>query len=180
MENRPRRSWQSLFPVLLLSAAIGCASPREAERDNTSLDTDAKGEPAEKYERLFNPADYDPSLAAIENLARSDTTGRSSDDSSAPPILEETIPGFRVQVLSTTEFDTVNAIKLALSTLPENLGIYVIFDSPYYKLRVGDFHSRPDANQLLKSLFKLGYADAWIVADRVLKNPPLRKPAPPH
>ena len=55
----------------------------------------------------------------------------------------------------------------------------MIYDSPYYKVRVGDFLSRPETNQLLKALMERGYDEAWIVADRVLKNPPPRKPTPP-
>lgn len=168
-----------LAAALVLFVGIRCAGSTETTREEGSSEKDAKGGLVSKYELLFNPADYNPSVATIQELAKTDTSGRSGDSTvneTAPP---ETTLGFRIQVLSTTEIDTANEVKNELSNLPESIGIYVIYDSPYYKVRVGDFLFRPDANQLLKTLIDQGYMDSWIVADRILKNPTPRKPVVP-
>ncbi|MEK6571947.1 MAG: SPOR domain-containing protein [Bacteroidota bacterium] len=172
-------------PVLLLAilaafAGFGCAGSAETEREDQEGESAGAVGLTEKYERQFNPADYDPSLTRIEQLAKADTIGRAGDIKPTETVPPEAIPGFRIQVLSTTEIDIANALKSELSTLPETVGIYIIYDSPYYKVRVGDFLYRPEANQLLKSLLDRGYKDAWIVADRVLKNPRPRKPVQPQ
>ena len=164
--------------AFVLLAGFGCATSVETSKDKESGEKENEGGLTEKYEKLFNPAEYNPSLAEIEQLAKADTSAKSGE-SKLIETTAETIPGFRIQISSTTEIDTANAMKSELSTLPESVGIYVIYDSPYYKVRIGDFLSRPDANQLLKNLVERGYTDAWIVADRVLKNPPLRKATSP-
>jgi hypothetical protein len=174
-----KRGLQAPAFALTLFIGIRCSSSTESTKEETTSKEDAGGGVAEKYELQFNPADYNPSVATIEQLAKADTGGKGTDlktIESSPP---ETTLGFRIQVFSTTEIDTANEVKTELSNLPESIGIYVIYDAPYYKVRVGDYLSRPDANSLLRGLIDRGFSDAWIVADRILKNPPLRKPAVP-
>lgn len=174
-----RRGLLPLAAALLLFVGIRCTSSSETTREEEGSEKDAEGGPAEEYELQFNPADYNPSVATIQQLTKSDTSGRGGDSRASESMPLETTLGFRIQVLSTTEIDSANAVKNELSDLPESAGVYVIYDSPYYKVRVGDYLSRPDANPLLRTLIDRGYKDAWIVADRVLKNPPPRKPTPP-
>jgi len=174
-----RREFLPLAAAFALFVGIRCAGSTETTRGERSSEKDAEGRVAEKYELQFNPADYNPSVATIQQLAKTDTSGKGGDPKVSETAPLETTPGFRIQVLSTTEIDTANAVKNELSNLPESVGIYVIYDSPYYKVRVGDFLLRPDANQLLKTLIVRGYTDAWIVADRILKAPPPRRPAVP-
>jgi hypothetical protein len=50
--------------------------------------------------------------------------------------------------------------------------IYLVFNAPYYKLMIGDFIKRADADIILTRLKEMGYNDAWVVRSRV--NPPLR------
>jgi hypothetical protein len=171
-----RRGLLPLVVVLVAFIGVHCASSTKTAREEKGSGKDAEGGFTTEYELQFNPADYNPSVAAIQQLAKTDTIGIPGDlksNETAPP---EATPGFRIQILSTTEIDTANAVKNELSNLPESVGIYIIFDSPYYKVRVGDFLSRPDANQLLKTLIDRGYTDSWIVADRILMNPIPRKP----
>jgi hypothetical protein len=171
-----RRNLLPPVVAIVLFIGIHCAGSTKTAREEKGSGKEAEGELATKYEQRFNPAEYDPSVAEIEQLAKAETTGIRGDSKSEKTTLPETTPGFRIQVLSTTEIDTANAVKNELSNLPASVGIYVIFDSPYYKVRVGDFVSRPDANQLLRTLIDRGYTDSWIVADRILLNPFPRKP----
>lgn len=88
--------------------------------------------------------------------------------------LEEMIQGWRVQI---GFFKTVeNAIGIsdkARDLLDEV--VYLEFDAPFHKVRVGDCNSRKDAMVLLEKIKKLGFADALIIPSRVYKYPELRK-----
>jgi hypothetical protein len=42
-----------------------------------------------------------------------------------------------------------------------------VFDPPVYKIRVGDFLTRVEANQRLGVISALGFADAWVVGDKI-------------
>ena len=110
-------------PVVLLAALVylsglGCVGSTEAEREDQEGESEGAVGLTEKYERQFNPADYDPSLTRIEQLAKADTIGRAGDIKPTETVPPEAIPGFRIQVLSTTEIDIANALKSVLPPLP--------------------------------------------------------------
>ena len=48
---------------------------------------------------------------------------------------------------------------------------YLDFDSPYYKVRVGDFRSREEADNVREMVRSKGYPKAWIVKTKVWSNP---------
>ena len=75
------------------------------------------------------------------------------------------INGFRVQVLSTQNGDIAEEMRMELIS-QMNLNVRVIFDAPNYKVRVGAFTDRNDAEQLRKQLYALGHRRAWIVRAR--------------
>ena len=75
------------------------------------------------------------------------------------------INGFRVQVLSTQNGDIAEEMRMGLIS-QMNYNVRVIFDAPNYKVRVGAFTDRNDAERLRKQLYSLGHRRAWIVRAR--------------
>jgi len=73
--------------------------------------------------------------------------------------------GFSVQVLSTQNGEDAENIRMELIS-QINHSVRVIFEAPNYKVRVGTFTDRNDAEHLLKQLYALGYHRAWIVRAR--------------
>ena len=45
--------------------------------------------------------------------------------------------------------------------------IYVVFEAPLYRLQLGDFFSRKEAEEKKKNLVKNGYKNIWIVKSRI-------------
>ncbi len=74
--------------------------------------------------------------------------------------------GFRVQVLSTQIGEEAEEMRLKLIS-QINHSVQVIFDAPNYKVRVGAFQDRKDAQRLLDQLDFLGYRKAWIIRARI-------------
>ena len=88
----------------------------------------------------------------------------------SPTELDSVIEGFRVQVISTQALDKANAV---LSVLLPEFGpeVYIIFDSPNYKLRVGNFTSRVSAEKARKKIASLGYSAPWVIKTKVKRLP---------
>ncbi len=74
--------------------------------------------------------------------------------------------GFQVQVLSTKNGERAENLRMELIS-QINHSVLVIFEAPNYKVRVGAFTNRIDAEQLQKQLSALGYRRAWIVRARL-------------
>lgn len=81
----------------------------------------------------------------------------------------KTIEGFRIQVFS----DSGNNSKTKAQSTQEELiarypqmGVYLTFKSPNYKVRIGDFRSRLDAQRFLNEL-AADYPNAFIINDQI-------------
>ena len=73
--------------------------------------------------------------------------------------------GFRVQVLSTKNGENAEKMRMTLISQIDH-DVQLIFDAPNYKVRVGAFTDRKDAERLRKQLYTLGYRKAWIIRAR--------------
>lgn len=82
-----------------------------------------------------------------------------------------TIPGFRVQISSTQDLTEALDERTSAQSIFVGYDVYIIYDSPNYKVRVGDFRSRYDATQAATFIVGHGYPGAWVVPDNVFKNP---------
>ncbi|HUL43211.1 MAG TPA: SPOR domain-containing protein [Bacteroidota bacterium] len=157
----------------MVGIAAGCGSSAGPTRDPSSQHN--LREFLAKYEPGFNPSDFDPDISTLEQQEAQRHNALTYAEVAAPAV-PETIPGFRVQVLFTQEIDEASQVRDTLSTLLPNEWVYLVYDVPYYKVRVGNYADRTAAGPALKHLVALGYKDAWIVPDNIIKNPPPRFP----
>ncbi len=75
--------------------------------------------------------------------------------------------GFRLQVVSTTNRDNASAIKTDLmNKFPEHK-TYILFQSPNFKIRIGNFIKREDAEKLRKQLNKYFPQGVYVVEDAI-------------
>ena len=79
------------------------------------------------------------------------------------------IDGFRVQIFMESGNDAVDrAQKVSnefLNTFPE-IQPYISFGQPYYRVRVGDFRDRLEAEGYLKRI-QTKYPQAFVIGDRI-------------
>jgi len=76
------------------------------------------------------------------------------------------LKGYRIQIHFSPEKNKANEIKTKfLSTYPEKRA-YENFESPYFKVRVGDFRTRLEAYKFLTDL-SIDFPGAFIVADEI-------------
>ncbi len=90
-----------------------------------------------------------------------DAEEQSSDQLKRP----ELVDGFRVQLVNVTD-ETV-ALKVKERALALFDSVYVTFQRPNYKVRVGDFLTRAKADAAADSAKIKGFPDAWVVPAKV-------------
>ncbi len=59
--------------------------------------------------------------------------------------------GYRIQVYGETDRDAAQRMKDAIAMI-YGVRTYMIYESPYFKVRVGDFRSRMEAQQMFHTL----------------------------
>ena len=80
--------------------------------------------------------------------------------------IHKTIKGYRIQLFSGTERNNANEVKTRFLKLYPEFNAYLLYNQPYYKIRVGNFRTRLDAEvayQKIKNVFD----ECIIVSDNI-------------
>lgn len=83
--------------------------------------------------------------------------------------IDNTIDGFRVQIFMESGNDAVehaNAVMEEFKVNYPDVPIYLVFGQPYYRLRVGDFRTRLEAEKMFQTLSQ-EYKKAFVTSDRI-------------
>ncbi|MGQ9846833.1 MAG: SPOR domain-containing protein [Bacteroidales bacterium] len=79
------------------------------------------------------------------------------------------MPGFRIQVFFASGTDAKNQalkIKTEIRNLYPQYEAYIIYEEPFFKLRIGDFRTKIEAYKLFK-IIQENYPSAFIVDDLI-------------
>ena len=74
--------------------------------------------------------------------------------------------GYRIQIFEST----VSSIARAEAKRFQNIlsdSVYIDFEAPLYKLRIGNFIDRKNAEKSIGSIKRLGAKDSWIVRTKI-------------
>ncbi len=173
-------SWTLILGVAVIFS--GCGGSRDASRSDESSNAT---EEMRKQEALFNPSEYNQDVKAfLQEEFRKEALRKETPKDIANPAPPDLVPGFRVQIFASTNIDEATKQKEAAEGIFPDEWFYLIYDPPTYKARAGNFISRFEADRFLKQVSQSGFRDAWVVPDRVYKNPLPRSaqppPEPPH
>ena len=114
----------------------------------------------------FNPdklIDPEPRWPIISSSLNNENllTNKNSIDST-----QFIIEGFRVQIFATEELAKAEQLQKDLSNIL-NQNIYIVFEAPNYKVRVGNFIDRNKAEVFRKNILNKGYTSSWIIRTRI-------------
>lgn len=78
-----------------------------------------------------------------------------------------TVDGYRVMVIVTDKMEEANSVRDDISSQILRKEVYISFEPPFYKVKVGDFTNIAEANDLKFKLNQLGYTAAKVVQETV-------------
>lgn len=133
------------YAILVLASSL-CLS----QTDKDKFDPSKLKNPEPRWPKIISP------VTVVSQWVKTDT----------PDSAQVIIEGFRVQVLATGDRGKAENLKNELS-LNYVDDIYVVFEAPNYKVRMGNFIDRKNAEQFRQILVKNGYPSAWIIRTRI-------------
>ncbi|MCD6116865.1 SPOR domain-containing protein [bacterium] len=117
-----------------------------------------------KIEKKISGSEQDSLKSNVSNLIQSGIQPVKEDRNN-----EDFSKGFRVQLLATADEEMARKEKKkAVFKFDDN--VYLIFEAPMYKIRVGDCITRKQAEILKKRAVRNGFTDAWVVPSPVIKH----------
>jgi hypothetical protein len=79
---------------------------------------------------------------------------------------KQTIPGYRVQIYFGTVRQRATELKNDFNTLHPEVASYLTYKQPNFKVRVGDFRTRLEAQKFLRNI-QGQYSTSFIVTDDI-------------
>ena len=81
------------------------------------------------------------------------------------------VAGFRLLILTSNDRNKVTEAKLKVYKNFPELKAYVVYQAPYYKLRVGNFKDQKEANDYLKKVELYFPTGIYVIRDIIEVNP---------
>ena len=75
------------------------------------------------------------------------------------------VPGFRIQVINTRDRNQAYEAKTKVYEQFPDWQPYLLYQAPYYKLRVGDFKTEEEAQAALQQLSKIFPSGLYVIHD---------------
>jgi hypothetical protein len=85
----------------------------------------------------------------------------------------KTMKGYRLLVINTNKRDDAMAAKTKVYTFFPELKAYLIYQSPYFKLKVGNFKERKDAEEYQQRL-KLYFPNGVFIMNDIIEVKPVK------
>lgn len=79
----------------------------------------------------------------------------------------KTIPGYRIQIHFSNEREKAKEVKTKFLTKYPDMGAYESYEQPNFRIRVGDFRTKLEAQAQLKELIQNGFSSAFVVTDEI-------------
>ena len=108
--------------------------------------------------------DIQPNWPVIINNVLDDST--SFESVISLDSVQSVTEGYRVQVLATRYFERADSFAIIMKNTVSD-SVYVDFETPNYKVRIGDFIERESAESLQQDLVQMGYNSAWVLRSRI-------------
>ena len=144
-------------------------APWQARIDPLELDQDKQVVPRQ-YPQSGRLGTVVVDSSHTATLSPADSVARESAPS-APAAPETQV--FRVQLFTTSLYGEAQRARRVAEEIFEQ-PVYVDYDVPYFKVRVGSFATRGDAESYRQRATAAGYENTWVVA----VNVQLREPTP--
>ncbi len=153
--------------IILLAALTltSCALRRVGPEETAPEEKTPSGPPfdplAAAADRVIVPEEFP--VASAHLAQASDTLAAAGNAALAVGDTTTTEPSevYRVQIFTSRLYTEASREK-AIAEEIFNLPVYLDYEVPYYKLRVGDFTSRGDAEDMLPEIKAIGYRNAWV------------------
>ena len=157
--------------ILLIALIYACGTSGKVIKENDPQQNKIK---TSRYDESFDPLSLDDEDIIITKKEEKESDQNTADNKIENTADEEVVllesEGFRVQIFATRSIETATlAQQKAVDQFSDsNYKVYLVFEAPLYRLRIGDALSRSDAEDIRDLAKERGYDEAFIVRSKVM------------
>jgi hypothetical protein len=155
--------------LMFIGLWLSCGSTGNLTNDrNRSAEADKS---AGIINEFFDPLVLDDEELKVKKTITSETKTDHLDEAVSPASSNqqavEASVGFRVQICAVSEEEKARQVQRDAIVKFTDEEVYLIYEAPYYKVRVGNCTSRLEADQLQQAAIQKGFEDAWVVRTKI-------------
>jgi len=154
----------AILLFLLFTVWSGCRGT--FDRPQETRPTETRDDGGSVYNPIGLPEDAAivpekyPILASVDSTAATDSVSVFTVD--AIDSLIDDFETYRIQLFTSNTYGPADREKEVAGEVFDRK-VYLDYEVPYYKVRVGDFADRADAEAYLPAAIEAGYSNAWVV-----------------
>lgn len=165
-----------VFSMLFVASCGTSTSSRYSKTDEktTNETTESIQKNSTEQNEDFDITPYKTEIVVPEQKVYSEKNDRniwfdygSPEIDNKPKSLVGTQDGFRVVVLTTDNIEEANLLKADDYFSKSSDEVYIDFEPPFYKVKVGDFYTQKSADDLKFKLNQLGYKEVKVIKDKI-------------
>ena len=149
-------------------ALLNCGSSQETIRKDLPQQKPAA---SGRYDESFDPLTLqdDDLVIAADSIRTSKNTGETSANLPGQSSIPNETEGFRVQIMATNNIGSASLTEQEATARfgPQGFKVYLVFEAPLYKIRVGDCLERNAAEELRDKAKDFGYGGAFVVKSKI-------------
>ena len=111
---------------------------------------------------FLKPSDFDDNPPKFPTVNLPSFSNQEDLDINSSDMEINLVKGYRVQIVISQNEEELKNLQNEIEKLIDEK-IYIIFELPNYKLRVGNFLNRKEAENFQNTIVRLGYRTAWVV-----------------
>ncbi|NQT34995.1 SPOR domain-containing protein [bacterium] len=164
---------QKIIPLMLLIPVLMSCTSKSTHESVTMVDPSDKSRTTREYppkqEEDLPSFDTDlpaffvpPSPLLVEPYHAELSLSSGQEEKIGETITHKIIEGYRIQLFSGREEWIAKKIKAGLKVKYLEK-VYLIYEAPFYKVRIGDFRNRDNAIRFCRQMREDGYREGWVV-----------------
>ncbi|MDT3697026.1 MAG: hypothetical protein ROY99_11625 [Ignavibacterium sp.] len=163
------------FVLVSCSASTGSRYENENNRVNNDKHKSTTQKDEEKLNEDFDITPYKTKITIAEKKTTESVsdeiwfTYKSNSNEAKKKTIVGSADGFRVLILITDDIDEANQVRSEIYFSNKSEEVYIDFEPPFYKVKMGDFDSERNANELRFKLNQQGYLEAKVIKDKINK-----------
>lgn len=173
-----KRLFAILFAILLFYSCASSTGSRYG-KDERGLGTDSSAADHEILVTENLSEDFDITPFKTQIIIPQTKTARAESNTDvwydySNPVKETqtkklvgTQDGYRVLLINTDNLEEANQIKSEVYYKTDQNEVYIDFEPPFYKVKIGDFKDQKSADNMRFKLNQLGYKEAKVIKESI-------------
>jgi SPOR domain len=164
-----------IFVIIILLSSCSASTGSRYEKDKEPVETKRSDSllvvkedfDISPYKTQINVSEYSTDSDKLNDVWYQFETNNTDSMIVKNGKIIATVDGYRILIIASDNMEEAGSVREEIKEQISRKEVYISFEPPFYKVKVGDFTDLQEANNLKFKLNQLGYTEARVVKETV-------------